>query len=137
MQNVKFFCQITEIAIIAFRSAWSPWQDIIDRTHYWPLYQEEMGFFMSPIQLLLIILPLGLDTLGISLSLGMKSLPRSPSGEKEERRPIFPYWLRSATLFSLAEMLMPVLGLVVGHAATSLVSDVMRYIGPILLIGVG
>lgn len=92
---------------------------------------------MTPIQLLLIILPLGLDTLGISLSLGMKSLSRSASGEKEERRPIFPYWLRSAMLFSLAEMLMPVLGLVVGYAATSLVSNVMRYIGPILLIGVG
>ncbi len=91
---------------------------------------------MSPLQLLLVILPLGLDTLGVSLSLGMKSFLRAASDEKE-KKPIFPYWLRSAILFSLAEMLMPVVGLVIGYAVSLLVSNVMHYAGSVLLIGVG
>lgn len=91
---------------------------------------------MSPLQLLLVILPLGLDTLGVSLSLGMKSFLRAASDEKE-KKPIFPYWLRSAILFSLAEMLMPVVGLVIGYAVSLLVSNVMHYAGSVFLIGVG
>lgn len=91
---------------------------------------------MSPLQLLLVILPLGLDTLGVSLSLGMKSILRAASDETE-KKPIFPYWLRSAMLFSLAEMLMPVVGLVIGYAVSLLVSNVMHYAGSVLLIGVG
>jgi len=91
---------------------------------------------MSPLQLLLVILPLGLDTLGVSLSLGIKSFSRSASAELE-KRPIFPYWLRSAALFSVAEMLMPVVGLIIGYAVSLRVSDVMHYIGAVLLIGVG
>ncbi len=91
---------------------------------------------MSPLQLLLVILPLGLDTLGVSLSLGMKSVLR-PASEETEKKPIFPYWLRSAMLFSLAEMLMPVVGLVIGYAVSLLVSNVMHYAGSVLLIGVG
>jgi manganese efflux pump family protein len=91
---------------------------------------------MSPLQLLLVILPLGLDTLGVSLSLGMKSFLRAASDETE-KKPVFPYWLRSAMLFSLAEMLMPVVGLVIGYAVSLLVSNVMHYVGSVLLIGVG
>lgn len=91
---------------------------------------------MPPLQLLLVILPLGLDTLGVSLSLGMKSFLRVPSDEQEKKL-IFPYWLRSAILFSLAEMLMPVVGLVIGYAVSLLVSNVMHYVGSVLLIGVG
>ena len=94
------------------------------------------GICMSAFKLLLVILPLGLDTLGVSLSLGMKSFPGAASGEKE-KQPIFPYWLRSAILFSLAEMLMPVVGLVIGYAVSLLVSNVMHYVGSVLLIGVG
>ncbi|HLX55752.1 MAG TPA: manganese efflux pump [Ktedonobacteraceae bacterium] len=91
---------------------------------------------MSLLQPLLFILPLGLDTLGVSLSLGIKSSSISASAEKE-KRPLLPYWLRSAILFSLAEMLMPVFGLVIGYAVSLIVSDVMHYIGAVLLIGVG
>jgi manganese efflux pump family protein len=94
------------------------------------------GIYMSPLQLLLIILPLGLDTLGVSLSLGMKSFHPAASDEKE-KKPFFPYWLRSAILFSLAEMLMPVVGLVIGYAVSLLISSVMHYVGSVLLIGVG
>jgi manganese efflux pump family protein len=92
---------------------------------------------MSSLQLLLVILPLGLDTLGVSLSLGIRSSLRSVADEKE-KRPISSYgWLRLALLFSLAEMLMPVVGLGVGYAVSLVVSNVMHYAGPLLLIGVG
>ena len=92
---------------------------------------------MSSLQLLLVILPLGLDTLGVSLSLGIRSFLRPVSDEKEKRS-IFSYdWLRLALLFSLAEMLMPIVGLGVGYAVSLLVSNVMHYVGPLLLIGVG
>lgn len=91
---------------------------------------------MSLLQPLFFILPLGLDTLGVSLSLGIKSSSLFASGDKA-KRPVFPYWLRSAVLFSLAEMLMPVVGLVIGYAASLVVSNVMHYVGALLLIGVG
>lgn len=91
---------------------------------------------MLPFQALLIILPLGLDTLGVSLSLGIKSSSRSAFDVQAER-PIVPYWLRSAMLFSLAETLMPVLGLLVGYAVSTRVSDIMHYVGAALLIGLG
>jgi putative Mn2+ efflux pump MntP len=83
--------------------------------------------------LLLFILPLGLDTLGVSISLGIKS--HHPSSLENRGR--LPVWLRSALLFSLAETLMPLLGLIIGFAASLLVSNIMRFVGPLLLIGVG
>jgi manganese efflux pump family protein len=92
---------------------------------------------MSSLQLLLIILPLGLDTLGVSLSLGIKSLPRAVSGERQPPSRSSYGWLRLALLFSLAEMLMPVVGLGIGYAVSLAVSNVMHYVGPLLLIGVG
>ena len=92
---------------------------------------------MSSLQLLLVILPLGLDTLGVSLSLGIRSALR-PVSDKQEKRSVSSYdWLRLALLFSLAEMLMPVVGLGVGYAVSLVVSSVMHYAGPLLLIGVG
>jgi manganese efflux pump family protein len=91
---------------------------------------------MFLLQLLLLILPLGLDTFGVSLSLGIKSSSSPASGEQKKKL-LFPYWLRSATLFSLAEMLMPVVGLIIGYAVSLVVSDVMHYVGAVLLIGVG
>ena len=92
---------------------------------------------MSSLQLLLVILPLGLDTLGVSLSLGIKS-PGGFVSSAQEKRPLFSYgWLRLALLFSLAEMLMPIVGLGVGYAVSLVVSNVMHYAGPLLLIGVG
>lgn len=91
-----------------------------------------MPFF----QLLLILLPLGLDTLGVSLSLGIKSVSTPASGREDKHR-TFPDWLRSAMLFSSAEMLMPIVGLLIGYAASLVVSDIMHYVGALLLIGVG
>jgi len=45
--------------------------------------------------------------------------------------------LGSALLFSLAETLMPLLGLAIGYAASLLISNIMHFVGPLLLIGVG
>ncbi len=90
----------------------------------------------SLLQVLLFILPLGLDTLGVSTSLGIKS-SHPGAAEVREKSSAFPLWLRSALLFSLAEMLMPVVGLVIGYAASLVVSGIMHYIGALLLIGVG
>src|SRR5438105_2400838 len=88
---------------------------------------------MPVLPLLLFILPLGLDTLGVSISLGIKS---HHSGTLD-RTAQFPGWMRSALLFSLAETLMPLVGLAIGFAASLLVSGIMHFVGPLLLIGVG
>ncbi len=88
------------------------------------------------LRLLLFVLPLGLDTLGVSISLGIKS-HRSEPAEKEGKRNAFPPWLGSALLFSLAETVMPVVGLALGYAVSLLLSSVMHILGPLLLIGVG
>ena len=88
---------------------------------------------MSVFRLLLFILPLGLDTLGVSISLGIKSHHPALRGKIGR----LPAWLRSALLFSLAETLMPLVGLAIGFAASLLVSNIMHFVGPLLLIGVG
>ena len=88
---------------------------------------------MSLLRLLLFILPLGLDTLGVSISLGIKS--HRPS--LVEKRGRLPAWLRSALLFSLAETLMPLAGLAIGFVASLFISNIMHFVGPLLLIGVG
>lgn len=88
------------------------------------------------LSLLVLILPLGLDTLGISLSLGMKSASR-PLADQKRLGKGWPLWLRTAILFALAEMLMPIVGLLIGVALSSLISGVMHYIGALLLIGIG
>src|SRR5438045_9485818 len=93
---------------------------------------------MLILQLLLVVLPLGLDTLGVSISLGMKSHGHdSLSYTHEERASGLPPGLPTAILFSLAEMLMPIIGLAIGYAASLRVSGLMHYIGALLLIGVG
>jgi putative Mn2+ efflux pump MntP len=88
---------------------------------------------MPILLLLLFILPLGIDTLGVSISLGMKSYS---SVGREQKRAV-PLWLRSALLFSFAETAMPVVGLIIGYAASLIVSDIMHYVGALLLIGLG
>jgi len=86
------------------------------------------------LRLLLFVLPLGLDTLGVSISLGIKSyLPEASLDEKSK----IPSWLASALLFSAAETLMPLVGLAIGYAASLAISDIMHLIGPLLLIAVG
>ncbi len=85
------------------------------------------------LRLLFVLLPLGLDTLGVSISLGIKSTRSGVTG----RDGLLPLWLRSALLFSLAEMTMPLVGLAIGYAASLAISDIMRFAGPLVLIGVG
>src|SRR6266849_4826807 len=87
-------------------------------------------------RLLLFILPLGLDTLGVSISLGIKS-QRAEVSMSRAKKLVFPAWLGSALLFSLAETLMPLVGLVIGYAASLVISNIMHFVGPLLLIGVG
>src|SRR6266849_3961822 len=91
---------------------------------------------MSIFSLLLFVLPLGLDTFGVSISLGIKS-QRNESPKPGERSSRLPPWLHTAMLFSLAETLMPLVGLVIGYAASLLISNIMHFVGPLLLIGVG
>lgn len=85
---------------------------------------------------LLFILPLGLDTLGVSISLGIKSY-RTEAAVGEGTRGRFPLWLKSALLFSLAETSMPVIGLAIGFAASLVISNLMHYVGALLLVGLG
>jgi putative Mn2+ efflux pump MntP len=91
---------------------------------------------MSFLQVFVFILPLGLDTLGVSTSLGIKSY-REGAAEAREHSGTLPLWLRSALLFALAEMLMPLVGLLIGYAASLVVSSVMHYVGALLLIILG
>src|SRR5947207_8938605 len=88
------------------------------------------------LNLLLFLLPLGLDTLGISISLGIKSNKAETVKEKKSVG-VLPSWLRSAVLFALAESTMQVVGLAIGLAVSLVISDVMRFVGPLILIGVG
>jgi putative Mn2+ efflux pump MntP len=92
--------------------------------------------FVYSLSALILILPLGLDTLGVSLSLGMKSASRSLAARRMQGQGL-PLWLRTAILFALAETLMPIVGLLIGAALSSLISGVMHYLGALLLIGLG
>ena len=91
------------------------------------------------LRLLLFVLPLGLDTLGVSISLGIKSQPHDKSGhhDKSAFGNALPPWLGSALLFSLAETVMPLVGLTIGYAVSLFLSSIMHILGPLLLIGVG
>ncbi len=93
---------------------------------------EEKKNSMPFLQTLLFIIPLGLDTLGVSLSLGIRSI-----SEEKRASHTLPLWLRTAILFALAEMTMPLIGLLIGYAASSFVSNIMHYVGALLLIGIG
>ena len=91
---------------------------------------------MPILPLLLFILPLGLDTLGVSMSLGMKSQWSDiTTGRRKELQ--LPTWLISAILFSIAETFMPLLGLAIGYTTSLVISDFMHVVGPLILIGVG
>jgi putative Mn2+ efflux pump MntP len=91
---------------------------------------------MSTLPLLLFILPLGLDTLGVSISLGIRSRRDTVTTEKGKKFQ-FPAWLISAILFSLAETFMPLLGLVIGYTTSLVITNFMHVVGPLILIGVG
>ncbi|HVB60235.1 MAG TPA: manganese efflux pump [Ktedonobacteraceae bacterium] len=89
-----------------------------------------------PASFVLFLLPLGLDTLGVSLGLGIKGDAALPDKDGA-RSPGIPLWLRSAILFALAETLMPLVGLAIGYTASVLISGIMNIIGALLLIAVG
>ena len=91
---------------------------------------------MSILPLLFFILPLGLDTLGVSISLGIKSR-RDDIATVKRNEFLFPAWLISAILFSLAETFMPLFGLAIGYATSLVISNFMHVVGPLILIGVG
>ena len=86
--------------------------------------------------LLFFILPLGLDTLGVSISLGIKS-QRDEIATGKGKVFQFPEWLISAILFSLAETFMPLFGLAIGYATSLVISNMMHVVGPLILIGIG
>jgi len=86
--------------------------------------------------LLFFILPLGLDTLGVSINLGMKS-QQDKIALRNGKGLQFPTWLNSAVLFSLAETLMPLVGLAIGYATSLFISNIMHFVGPLILICVG
>jgi len=91
---------------------------------------------MSILPLLLFILPLGLDTLGVSISLGIKSRQGDiATGSRKGFQ--LPEWLVTATLFSMAEAFMPLLGLAIGYATSLALSHIVHIVGPLILIGIG
>src|SRR2546425_678578 len=102
------------------------------------------------LRLLLFVLPLGLDTLGVSINLGIKSQPHDKSGvyRSFDQLPprqlgcgfiqhvstncppgswgnAFPPWLVSALLFSIAETVMPVVGLAIGFSLGAITSGTL------------
>lgn len=80
---------------------------------------------MSFLPLFLFILPLGLDTLGVAISLGMKN-QRNETTIRERKVRHYPEWLSSAFLFAKAETLMPLIGLLIGYATSLFLSNTMH-----------
>lgn len=73
---------------------------------------------------LIIFVSLGLDTLAVSLGLGLSGLPRNR-------------WLRVGLTFALFEGLMPVVGLLVGHRLGSALGEIASYAAAGILIAIG
>jgi putative Mn2+ efflux pump MntP len=91
---------------------------------------------MDILPLFLFILPLGLDTLGVSISLGIKSRGGDIAmGSGKGLR--LPEWFITAILFSLAETCMPLIGLAIGYTTSLTFWKFAHLIGPLILIGIG
>lgn len=85
------------------------------------------------LHLLIVLLPLGLDTLSVSLGLGMKSVSTGDSVAPKK----IPMWLGTALLFAGAEMIMPLVGLALGYELARLLSETVHLLGAVVLIGIG
>ncbi len=72
----------------------------------------------------LIFFSLGLDTLAVSLGLGLSGLPRAR-------------WMRVGLTFALFEGLMPVLGLLIGLRLGTLFGEIAAYIAAGMLVMIG
>lgn len=83
--------------------------------------------------LLIFLLPLGLDNLSVSLSLGMRS--KTMKSDSDPR--LLSLWLNSALLFAATEMLMPLVGLAIGYELSRTLSTALNVVGPLLLIAIG
>lgn len=76
------------------------------------------------LKLLLFVLPLGFDTFAVSAALGLRGLP------KRER-------LKAALLMSSFEMVMPIVGLLLGHGLGSAIGGVANYVAAAALLALG
>lgn len=74
--------------------------------------------------LIALILPLGLDTFGVAAALGIAGL------KPHERT-------RVAVIFTIFEMAMPIVGLLIGRAVGGVLSGVAEYIAAVALIALG
>ncbi len=72
----------------------------------------------------IIFFSLGLDTLAVSLGLGLSGLPRSR-------------WARVGLTFALCEGLMPVVGLLIGQRLGALFGEIAGYIAAGILVVIG
>ncbi len=71
-----------------------------------------------------LFLSLGLDTLAVSLGLGLSGLPRAR-------------WLRVGLTFAVFEGVMPIMGLLLGHGLSAVLGVVAGYAAAVLLIVIG
>jgi len=72
----------------------------------------------------IIFVSLGLDTLAVSLGLGLSGLPRNR-------------WLRVGLTFALFEGLMPVVGLLIGQRLGAALGTIATYVAAGILIVIG
>ncbi len=72
----------------------------------------------------IIFLSLGLDTLAVSLGLGLSGLPRNR-------------WLRVGLTFALFEGLMPVIGLLIGQRLGTALGAIATYVAAGILVVIG
>ena len=76
------------------------------------------------LKLILLVLPLGLDTFAVAAALGVQGLPA------KER-------LKASLLMSSFEMAMPVFGLLLGHGVGSAIGGVADYVAAAALLALG
>jgi manganese efflux pump family protein len=78
----------------------------------------------STLKLIALVLPLGLDTLGVAVALGLAGLP-------QEKR------LRISLLFAGFEAAMPLIGVALGAPLGHAIGSVADYIAALLIAGLG